>query len=61
LRLNIVMSSEVIPESDTEFAAGVHQAEECVTTVASGAALRAIAEIALDDVTAKVARSRWTV
>jgi len=33
----------------------VHQAEECVATIASSFALRATADLALDDLTAKVA------
>jgi hypothetical protein len=47
--------TEIIPERDAEFAAGVHQAEESIAAIASGVAVRAAADLALDDVTADVA------
>ena len=47
--------AEIIPKLDAEFATGVHQSEESVTTIATGVAVRATADLALDDVTANVA------
>ena len=47
--------AEIIPKGDAEFATGVHQSEESVATIATGVAVRATADLALDDVTANVA------
>ena len=47
--------AEIIPKRDAEFATGVHQSEESVATIATGVAVRATADLALDDVTANVA------
>ena len=46
--------TEIIPESDAEFAAGVHQTEECVAAVASRLAVSAAADLAFDGTTANV-------
>jgi hypothetical protein len=47
--------TEIIPERDAEFATSVHQAEEGIATIASGVAVSAAADLALNDVTANVA------
>ena len=47
--------AERVPECDAEFGAGVHQAEESVTTIATGVGMRAAADLALDHMTVNVA------
>ena len=47
--------AEIIPERYAEFGTGVDQAEESIAAISSGVAVRATADLALDDVTANVA------
>ena len=47
--------AEIIPERYAQFGAGVHQAEESIAAISSCVAVRAAADLALDDVTADVA------
>src|SRR5215471_17716223 len=47
--------AEIIPERYAEFGTGMHQAEESIAAISSCVAVRATADLALDDVTANVA------